>query len=104
MKALKKMFYFFTVPLTLSIAACGFGPCYPHMDNWGHMMRDGYGGGFMWILFLIVIVLLIYFLVQKSKGINQISMETPLDILKMRYAKGEITKEEFDRMKTDIKD
>jgi putative membrane protein len=28
--------------------------------------------------------------------------ETPIEILKKRYAKGEITKEEFDQMKNDI--
>ncbi len=28
--------------------------------------------------------------------------ETPLDILKKRYARGEIKKEEFDQMKKDI--
>ncbi len=30
------------------------------------------------------------------------SAQTPLEILRMRYAKGEITKEQFDEMKRDL--
>ena len=30
--------------------------------------------------------------------------ENPLEVLKMRYAKGEITKEEFEKMKKDLED
>jgi len=46
----------------------------------------------------------IYFLlrVSKSKGSDSSIIETPLDILKKRYAKGEIDKEEFDRRKKDL--
>jgi len=32
------------------------------------------------------------------------SNQTPFDILKMRYAKGEITKEQFDEMRRDLGD
>lgn len=69
------------------------------------MMHYGYGGGiFMWILFLIIIGLLVYFVIQatKTKGQTTTHNESPLDILKKRYAKGEITKEDFDRMKKDL--
>jgi len=73
--------------------------------GWGPMMHYGYGGGmFMWILFLIIIGLLIYFIVHATKTKSQMptQSESALDILKKRYAKGEISKEDFDRMKKDL--
>ncbi|MFW5770114.1 MAG: SHOCT domain-containing protein [Spirochaetota bacterium] len=59
----------------------------------------------MWIVLLIVIVLGIYFFIQHSKGRGlpgQKQDETALDILKKRYASGEINKDEFDRMKKEL--
>jgi putative membrane protein len=72
--------------------------------NYGCSFGFGYGGMFMWILFLILIGVVIYFIFQntKSKNVKGQSSETPIDILKKRYAKGEITKEEFDRMKNEL--
>jgi putative membrane protein len=74
--------------------------------GWGPMMHYGfgYGGMFMWIIFLIVIGLLIYFIVQaqKTKGQTPTHNESPLDILKKRYAKGEIAREEYERLKKDL--
>ena len=74
--------------------------------GWRPMMHYGfgYGGMFMWIIFLIVIGLLIYFIVQaqKTKGQTSTQNESPLDILKRRYAKGEIANEEYERMKKEL--
>jgi putative membrane protein len=74
--------------------------------GWGSMMHYGfgYGGMFMWIIFLIVIGFLIYFIVQaqKMKGQTPTQTESHLDILKKRYARGEIAKEEYERMKKDL--
>ena len=58
----------------------------------------------MWIIFLVLIVLLIYFIVQfqKRKDQTPTQNESCMDILKKRYAKGEITKEEYERMKKDL--
>jgi len=58
----------------------------------------------MWIIVLIVIGVLIYFVVQSKhkKGQTPTQGESHLDILKRRYAKGEIAKEEYEKMKKDL--
>jgi len=61
----------------------------------------GMGWG-MWFIPLLII-LLIYFLVKNnSQTKDGQSAESPMEILKKRYAKGEITKEQFEEMKKDI--
>ena len=78
----------------------------PRGGRWDHMMNYGFGFGgmFIWILFVIIIGIAAYFIVQKirTKTPGTTSRETPLDILKKRYAKGEIVKEEYEKMKKDI--
>ncbi len=68
------------------------------------MMGYGYGGGLMWLIILVLVGIGVYFLLQasKSKGSGVSKIETPLDMLKKRYASGEIDKEEFDRKKKDM--
>lgn len=39
---------------------------------------------------------------MKNKVVGQTSNDEPLNILKVRYAKGEITKEQFEQMKKDL--
>ena len=90
--------------VTAFLAACARDYPYGPGGGWGHMMYYGYGGGFMWILFIVVIGVLIYLLLQnaKAKGGTGGAGETPLDILKKRYARGELTKEDYDRMKKEL--
>jgi putative membrane protein len=64
------------------------------------MMHYGYGGWFMWLILVIVVAIAIYFIVQAQRGGG--AREMPLEILKKRYAKGELTKEEYDRIKRDL--
>jgi putative membrane protein len=94
--------------ITGLLVSCTGGGYYGQQGpgGWGPMMHYGfgYGGMFMWIIFLIVIGLLIYFIVQaqKTKGLTPTHNESPLDIVKGRYAKGEITREEYERIKKDL--
>lgn len=101
---LKRIFFLLMILAPLTFFACAQGPCGGQKGSWGHMMGYGYGGGFMWIIVIVLVGVVIYFLLQasKSKGSDGSVMETPLDILKKRYAKGDIDKEEFDRKKEDL--
>lgn len=74
------------------------------MMNWGNY---GWGMGFGWIFMVLfwalIIIGIVYVIQTLSRRTGQSgTQETPLDILKKRYAKGEISKEEFERMKDDL--
>jgi len=98
----KRILSVLTTLAALIFFACTQSPYNREMGNWGHMM--GYGGGFMWLIVLVLVGVVIYFVVQvsKMKGSAGSAKETPLDILNKRYAKGEIDKEEFNRKKKDL--
>lgn len=69
-----------------------------HMD-WG------WSGGFMMILWVAITIAIIYWIVSAAKrnGNQPFSQpESALDILKKRYARGEISKEEFEQRKKDL--
>ncbi len=62
-------------------------------------------GGFVWLFWVAIVVGLIFFIKwvgQQNKSRETKPGETPLDVLKMRYARGEINKEEFEQKKKDL--
>lgn len=76
------------------------------MMHWGDYAW-GWGMGFGWLfmtIFWVLVVLGIVYLVRTlaAKEKSGPAEELPLDILKRRYAKGEISKEEYDRIKDDL--
>ncbi len=69
-----------------------------------HWMNGYGGGGFVMILFWILIIggivaLFRWIVTQKS---SQTKAASALDILKKRYAQGELSKEDYERMKKDL--
>ena len=70
------------------------------MQNWGWGMMGL--GGLVMLLFWIVVIIGIVALVKWLFGTSSSMGYRPLDLLKARYAKGEITKEQFEQMRRDI--
>ncbi|MDD5474650.1 MAG: SHOCT domain-containing protein [Candidatus Methanoperedens sp.] len=71
------------------------------MDGYGYGVA-GYGmlifGFIFWILILIGLILLIKYLWEGGAK----KEESALELLKKRYARGEISKEEFEEKKKDL--
>ena len=67
----------------------------------GHMMGNWGGFGlFWWIVIPLVLLLVILFIKAFSKSERKNS--DALEILKIRYAKGEISKEELENIKKNL--
>ena len=65
----------------------------------------GIGMGWGWILGLIVIVAIVWLVVRSTNQAgnpNTTNSKSALDILKERYARGEIDKEEYEEKKKDL--
>ena len=98
--------FFKSACLALLFFGCTQYPMNGSMRGWGHMMGYGNNGGiFMWLIWIIILGVIVYFIFNRSEITGKRgdpATERPEDIIKRRYAKGEISKEEFERLKKDI--
>ncbi|MBI2829599.1 MAG: SHOCT domain-containing protein [Chloroflexi bacterium] len=66
----------------------------------------GIGGGLMGIFWIVILGLIVWAVVSWGRGSTGNSdaprSDPPLEILKKRYARGEISKEEFEERKKDL--
>lgn len=64
-----------------------------------------FGGGLMWLFWIVLIVLVVWGLSSMAGGSAPRSGgggKTALDILKERYARGDIDRDEFEQKKRDL--
>jgi len=67
------------------------------MTGWGDMALGGWIWMAIWIAALLVMVWLIV-----AGGRDRAAPDDPLDILRARYARGEISQDEFERARTSL--
>ncbi len=93
------------------IFTVSIGTIIPHgMDHW--MWEWGFSLGWLFLAFIaafwIAVVLAIIFFIRwliisaTHKGSRSRTEDSAFEILRMRYAKGEINKEEFEQKKKDL--
>jgi putative membrane protein len=70
-----------------------------HYGNWG--TGYWYCGGFFTVLTYVLLIFLLVYLIKALRG-KSYRREEAIDILKKRYAAGELSKEQFETMKRDI--
>lgn len=80
---------------------------YQGFSGYGIMGNFGWFGMFICLLIVLLIVVGIVYLIRgglhrNNKSINTTSNNRSLDILNERFAKGEITKEEYDVIKKSL--
>ena len=78
---------------------------YDHMNNWFcglGLFLHGLFGGFWQIVFWILVVFMGVKLLKAIFNSQVADRESPLDLLRLRYARGEINLEGFEKMKNEI--
>ena len=76
-----------------------------HECCFGHFFNFPFGGWIMGLIFLIIIGLVVYYAVKgmREKNIRDEDLiKEALEVTKLRYAKGEITEDEYKKIKREL--
>ncbi|MCL4534218.1 MAG: SHOCT domain-containing protein [Chloroflexi bacterium] len=68
----------------------------------GYGLLGGLGMGFGMIVWVLLIALVVWVLVRGLGGFGGTEPESPLELLKRRYARGEISQAEFEQARRDL--
>ena len=74
------------------------------MMNWDYTM-NGWMGGWMWIPMILVVALLTFGLIAVVRGLSagtQREVDDPLAIAARRFARSEITKDEYETLRSTL--
>jgi len=75
------------------------------MYEYSHMGGFGFGMILFWLLIVVAIVWIVSSLLNKKQsGTSDLGEETPLEVLKRRYARGEIDDDEYQRRKARLEE
>jgi len=69
---------------------------------YGYEMTGGFGGFFMILWWVLIIVGIVWLATSSSPASRIAGGGDALELLKQRYARGEIEKEEFEQKKRDL--
>lgn len=72
------------------------------LNGFGRGGIFGWIGGGVMMLWPILFLVVLFYLLNKNDGVKSQGGETALDIMKKMYARGEISKEEFDQRKKEL--